>query len=73
MVANSISARRDLMAVNQVVSNRFVKRQQLGWRPALAHALLQMKTAVLNERLGSCFERWYSALAANHSAHQIAA
>lgn len=24
-------------AVNQVVSKRFVKRQQIAWRPALAH------------------------------------
>lgn len=24
-------------AVNQVVSKRFVKRQQMAWRPALAH------------------------------------
>jgi hypothetical protein len=28
-------------AVNQVVSKRFVKRQQMAWRPALAHGLLR--------------------------------
>ena len=44
-------------AVNQVVSKRFVKRQQMAWRPALAHALLQVRTAVLNEQLRSCFIR----------------
>jgi hypothetical protein len=44
-------------AVNQVVSKRFVKRQQMAWRPAHAHGLLQMRTAVLNEQLRSCFER----------------
>lgn len=44
-------------AVNQVVSKRFVKRQQMAWRPAHAHGLLQVRTAVLNEQLRSCFER----------------
>ena len=60
-------------AVDQVVSKRFVKRQQMAWRPALAHALLQVRTAVLNEQLRSCFERWYPALAGNERAHDIAA
>ncbi|CAB3808941.1 ISKra4 family transposase ISBte1 [Paraburkholderia ultramafica] len=60
-------------AVNQVVSRRFVTRQQMAWRPALAHGLLQVRTAVLNEQLRSRFERWYPALATNNSAHQIAA
>ncbi|MCP3711800.1 ISKra4 family transposase [Paraburkholderia sp. CNPSo 3274] len=60
-------------AVNQVVSKRFVKRQQMAWRPALAHALLQVRTAVLNEQLRSRFERWYPTLALNNHAHNIAA
>lgn len=60
-------------AVNQVASKRFVKRQQMAWRPAHAHGLLQVRTAVLNEQLRSCFERWYPALAGNGHAHDIAA
>jgi hypothetical protein len=60
-------------AVNQVVSKRFVKRQQMAWRPALAHALLQVRTAVLNEQLRSCFERWYPTLADYDRTHHIAA
>jgi hypothetical protein len=60
-------------AVNQVVSKRFVKRQQMAWRPAHAHGLLQVRIAVLNEQLRSYFERWYPALAANHQAHHLAA
>jgi hypothetical protein len=60
-------------AVNQVVSKRFVKRQQMAWRPAHAHGLLQVRTAVLNEQLRSCFERWYPALAGNDHARHIAA
>jgi hypothetical protein len=60
-------------AVNQVVSKRFVKRQQMAWRPAHAHGLLQVRTAVLSEQLRSYFERWYPALAADHQAHHLAA
>ena len=60
-------------AVNQVVSKRFVKRQQMAWRPALAHALLQVRTAVLNEQLRSCFERWYPTLTDNDRTRHIAA
>jgi len=59
-------------AVNQVVSKRFVK-QQMAWRPALAHALLQLRTAVLNEQLRSRFERWYPTLTVNNHAHYRAA
>ena len=44
-------------AVNQVVSKRSVKRQQMAWRPVHAQGLLQVRTAVLNERLRSCFGR----------------
>ena len=46
-------------AVNQVISKRFVKRQQMAWRPRHAHALLQIRTAVLNDQLRSHVERWY--------------
>jgi hypothetical protein len=60
-------------AVNQVVSKRFVKRQQMAWRPAHAQGLLQVRTAVLNEQLRSCFGRWYPTLASNEHAHDIAA
>jgi hypothetical protein len=59
-------------AVIQAVSRRFVKRQQVAWRPAHAHGLLQVRTAVLNEQLRSCFERWYPALAADNQAHHLA-
>lgn len=60
-------------AVNQVVSKRFVKRQQVAWRPAHAQGLLQVRTSVLNEQLRSCFERWYPTLAGNDCTHHIAA
>lgn len=35
-------------AVNQVVSRRFVKKQQMRWTPAGAHLLLQIRIEVLN-------------------------
>jgi hypothetical protein len=34
--------------VNQVVSKRMVKKQQMRWTPRGAHLLLQMRTQVLN-------------------------
>ena len=35
-------------AVNQVVSKRFAKKQQMQWTPAGAHLLLQIRVEVLN-------------------------
>lgn len=46
-------------AVNQVVSKRMVKRQQMRWSPRGAHLLLQVRTRVLNDELASAFRRWY--------------
>lgn len=50
-------------AVNQVASKRFVKRQQMAWRPRFAHNLLQIRTAMLNDQLRSYIERWYPFIA----------
>jgi hypothetical protein len=49
-------------AVNQVVSKRMVKRQQMRWSPRGAHLLLQIRTRVLNDDLAGDFRRWYPAL-----------
>jgi hypothetical protein len=49
-------------AVNQVVSKRFVKRQQMRWTPTGAHQLLQIRTHVLNRQLRGDFERWHPRL-----------
>ena len=46
-------------AVNQVVSKRFVKKQQMQWTKKGAHLLLQMRTQVLDERLEETFRGWY--------------
>jgi hypothetical protein len=46
-------------AVNQVISKRMVKKQQMRWSPAGAQLFLQVRTAVLNNDLAGCFRRWY--------------
>ena len=45
--------------INQVVSRRFVKKQQMQWTLSGAHLLLQTRTKVLNEDLDDLFRRWY--------------
>ncbi len=48
-------------AVNQIVSKRMVKKQQMRWTPRGAHLLLQVRTRVLNDDLATNFQRWYPA------------
>jgi hypothetical protein len=49
-------------AVNQVVSKRMVKKQQMRWSPRGAHFMLQIRTQVLNDDLRGTFQRWYPGL-----------
>ena len=49
-------------AVNQIVSKRFVKKQQMQWTKKGAHLLLQMRTQVLDERLEETFRGVVSGL-----------
>lgn len=46
-------------AVNQVLSRRMVKKQQMRWTKVGAHLLLQTRTQTLNGDLRRCFQRWY--------------
>ena len=46
-------------AVNQVISKRMVKKQQMRWTPRGAHLLLQIRTRVLNDQLADDFHRWH--------------
>lgn len=48
--------------VNQVISKRFVKKQQMRW--FRAHLLLQVRTLVLNGELRDKFQQWHPGLAA---------
>src|SRR2546425_5563816 len=45
--------------VNQVVSKRMVKKQQMGWSHRGAHLLQQIRTRVLNGDWEAVFRRWY--------------
>jgi hypothetical protein len=45
--------------INQVVSKRFVKKQQMQWTPRGAHLLLQTRTKVINNDLEDVFRGWY--------------
>ncbi len=45
--------------INQVVSRRFVKKQQMQWTLRGAHLLLQTRTKVLNNELDDTFKHWY--------------
>jgi hypothetical protein len=45
--------------VNEVVSKRFCKKQQMQWSKPGAHLLLQTRVKTLNGELGTIFKRWY--------------
>jgi hypothetical protein len=45
--------------VNQVISRRFCKKQQMQWTKRGAHLLLQTRVKTLNQELGTMFQRWY--------------
>jgi hypothetical protein len=59
--------------VNQVISKRMVKKQQMRWTRRGAHLLLQVRTQVLNDDLRPTFERWYPGLKAEIASIQDAA
>lgn len=50
--------------VNEVVSKRMAKKQQMQWSQQGAHYLLQTRTTVLNGELEAVFEGWYPELKA---------
>ena len=56
--------------VNQVVSKRMVKKQQMRWSPRGAHLLLQIRAQVLNDDLPDAFRQWYPGF--THSAEPSA-
>ena len=50
--------------VNEVLSKRMAKKQQMQWSQQGAHYLLQTRTTVLNGELETVFEGWYPELKA---------
>ena len=59
--------------VNQVISKRMVKKQQMRWTPRGAHLLLQVRTRILNNELGDDFHRWYPGFTHTAERHDVAA
>jgi hypothetical protein len=57
--------------VNQVISKRFCKKQQMGRTPRGAHLLLQIRARVLNGDWEATFRQWYPGFRA--SPQQMAA
>ncbi len=53
--------------VNQIVSRRFVKKQQMRWTRRGAHLLLQIRTRVLDDTLATTFQRWYPGMETGES------
>jgi hypothetical protein len=51
-------------AVNQLVSKRMVKQQQMHWSQRGAHLLLQVRAQALNNELRETFRRWYPGMRA---------
>ncbi|MCP4341187.1 MAG: hypothetical protein GY799_20470 [Desulfobulbaceae bacterium] len=60
-------------AINQVVSMRMVKKQQMRWSQQGAHLLLQVRTRVLNDELRDVFRKWYPNFTQEDENHRKAA
>ena len=58
--------------VNQIVSKRFVKKQQMRWTKSGAHLLLQIRTRVLDDTLLATFQRWYPGMEKGESLQEPA-
>jgi hypothetical protein len=54
--------------VNQVLSKRMAKKQQMRWTRRGAHQLLQVRTRVLDGALRGVFRQWYPAMASEEGA-----
>jgi len=48
--------------VDQVISKRFCKKQQMAWTQRGAHLLLQIRTRVLNSDWEPTVREWYPGL-----------
>src|SRR5659263_145345 len=59
--AETISTSFVESAVNQLVSKRMVKKQQMRWTPRGTHLLSQVRARVLNDQLADEIHRWYPA------------
>ncbi len=62
-------------AVNEIVSKRMIKKQQMRWNRWTVQPFLDVRTAVLNGTLQGSFKRRYPAFRMGHDNHiaQLAA
>lgn len=51
--------------VNELISKRMVKKQQMRWTKAGAHRVLQIRVQVLDGDLKPTFRRWYPGMPAS--------
>lgn len=56
--------------INEVVSRRFCKKQQMQWSKRGAHLMLVARTKVLNGELVDCFKKWYPNLKIEEQKHK---
>ena len=59
-------------AVNQLIDKRMSKSQQMRWSPEGAHALLQVRAELVDDRLAAAFSRWYRGFAGQSQRLQVA-
>jgi hypothetical protein len=57
--------------VNEVISKRMVKKQQMRWTKRGAHLLLQVRVQTLNDDLRDVFCRWYPDMATTDTKSEI--
>ncbi len=69
----AISSAMAESTVNQLISKRFEKQQQMRWTKRGAHLLLQVRTQVCNGDLRVTFEQWYPQLRSDRPSKALAA
>jgi hypothetical protein len=57
--------------VNEVISKRMVKKQQMRWTKRGAHLLLQVRVQTLNDDLRRVFSRWYPEMATTDAESEV--
>jgi hypothetical protein len=57
--------------VNQLISKRFVKKQQMKWSRRGAHLLMQVRVKVVDEELQDIFRRWYPAMSPKKAENEV--
>ena len=56
--------------MNQLISKRFVKKQQMKWTRRGAHLLMQVRVKVVDDELQAIFHRWYPAMPTKEAVNQ---